>query len=606
MNEDRESERDPEENMGCGEGIPFVGLTVFQNVDTEGPIASSSSVSCETFASLYQEAGKAAAENDDVEPQRRVFQLLADICQMHFKPGDQAEPYGPLLVMNGRRSLIPSDLRGEQADVLAEVAPSLANPGLRARLADIVWLNDRSRADMARLAISSFREAVSLIFEGNAELQFGDQQAGSHQAVALLRRACQIAKLTGWKDTDTDALKALIASITDAAFRDSDARGYLNIGELNADFRIDAPASIAAQAEHLAKQDDLYPETARHLWELAARAHRQNEDKEHSNRCLAHAAECYVRMAEAANNKGMGAASWLMDAIKALRHIPGTRERRQELEAVLRQAQESVSDEMGIISTPVDLSDLVDEARRTIHGLTLAQALAQFATLANSPDPDTLRQEAEERVHEHPLSGFMPMSVHDEEGKVVTQSPGLTGDSETQDDHLRHIIAQNESFRRHTFAYGVIETARRVINAEHPIETRDILPLAEYSPFVPAGHEDLYALGFARFFNGDFISALHILVPQLENSLRYVLKQADVDPSAIQNDMTQENRSLSVMLSRDRETLESIFGGAIVFEIESLFDFRGGPALRHQLAHGLLSADKCGHLEKPLPESAAS
>jgi len=409
----------------------------------------------------------------------------------------------------------------------------------------------------------------------------------------LLRRACQIAKLTGWKDEDTPALKSLIASITKATFRDNDARGYLNIGELNADFRIDEPVTIASQAEHLSEQEGLHPETSRHLWELAARAHRQNKDEEHSNRCLARAAECYVRMAEATENKGMAAASWLMDAIKALRRIPGTKERRQELEALLRQAQESVSDEMGMISTPIDLSDLVDEARRTIQGLTLAQAFAQFATLATSPDADTLYRQAREHVQEHPLSGLIPMSVHDEEGKVVTQSPGLTGDREMQDDHLRHVIAQNESFRRHTFAYGVIETARRVISAEHPIETRDILPLAEYSPFVPAGHEDLYALGFARFFNGDFISALHILVPQLENSLRYVLKQADVDPSAIQSDMTQENRNLSVMLNRDRETLESIFGGAIVFEIESLFDFRGGPALRHQLAHGLLSAEKC-------------
>lgn len=592
MSENGEHESKPEEDTSSEEGIPYVELADFQAVDIEEPIAGSRCVSCEGLASLYQEASKSAGDKNAAS-EARVFGLLAAICQIHFKPNDQAEPYGPLLVMDGRRSLIPSDLRGEQAAVLAEIVPTVENPGLRARLTDIVWLNDRSRAAMAPLAISSFRETVSLIFEGKAELRFEDHQAGSHQAVALLRRACQIGRLTGWKETDTDALKSLVTSITDAAFRSGEAGGYLNIGELNADYRIDEPATIAAQAEHLAKLDDLHPETARHLWELAARAHRQNEDEEHSNRCLVSAAECYVRMAEAADNKGMAAASWLMDAIKALRHIPGTKERRQELEAVLRQAQESVSDEMGTISTPVDLSDLVDEARRTIHGLTLAQALAQFATLATSPDPDTLYRQAREHVQEHPLSGFIAMSVHDEEGKVVTQSPGLTGDSETQDDHLRHIIAQNESFRRHTFAYGVIETARRVINAEHPIETRDILPLAEYSPFVPAGHEDLYALGFARFFNGDFISALHILMPQLENSLRYVLKQADVDPSAIQSDMTQENRNLSVMLNRDRETLESIFGGAIVFEIENLFDFRGGPALRHQLAHGLLSAGEC-------------
>ncbi len=129
-----------------------------------------------------------------------------------------------------------------------------------------------------------------------------------------------------------------------------------------------------------------------------------------------------------------------------------------------------------------------------------------------------------------------------------------------------------------------------MILSEHPLHTRHFMPLAEMSPFVPAGHENIYALGFARFFGGDFISALHILVPQLENSLRHVLKQAAIDPSSIQNNMTQESRTISVMLERDRAALERIFGPALIFEIENLFDFHGGPAIRHQLAHGLMSA----------------
>lgn len=75
--------------------------------------------------------------------------------------------------------------------------------------------------------------------------------------------------------------------------------------------------------------------------------------------------------------------------------------------------------------------------------------------------------------------------------------------------------------------------------------------------------------------------------------MRYVLKQVGVDPSSLQSDMTQESRTISVMLKKDRAELEAIFGDAIVFEMDSLFDFRGGPALRHALAHGLLSVDEC-------------
>ena len=66
-----------------------------------------------------------------------------------------------------------------------------------------------------------------------------------------------------------------------------------------------------------------------------------------------------------------------------------------------------------------------------------------------------------------------------------------------------------------------------------------------------------------------------------------------MEPSAIQSDTTQESWTLTVMLTNERETLERILGPAIVFEIENLFDYRAGPALRHQLAHGLFSASQC-------------
>ena len=148
------------------------------------------------------------------------------------------------------------------------------------------------------------------------------------------------------------------------------------------------------------------------------------------------------------------------------------------------------------------------------------------------------------------------MSIHDDEGKVVARSPGL-GVGEADDTAMRHLIARGEGFRRQIAVSGTIEPARRTIIAEHPVEERDLLLLAEYSPFVPPGYEQIFALGFARFFCGDYISALHILVPQLENSLRYVLKQTAIDTSSMQSDMTQENRTLSVMLGKDRAALET-------------------------------------------------
>ena len=289
----------------------------------------------------------------------------------------------------------------------------------------------------------------------------------------------------------------------------------------------------------------------------------------------------------------MVAARHLMEAIEALRRIPNTGERRQQLESGLRDAQASIRDEMGTIPTPLDLTDLVKEARESVGGLNLAEALAAFAVLDSSPDPAALLEEARKQAEENLFSSHIPMSIVDDEGKVVSKSPALAEDGEDHDRAMHHSVARNEGLRRQLTTSGLIDPARRLIHEEHPLDQRDFLPLVAMSPIVPADRANLFSMAFARFFGGDFISALHILVPQLENSLRYILKQAGKDPSSIRSDMTQENRNLSVLLTKDRESLEEVFGAAIVYEIENLFDFRGGPSLRHQLAHGLVSGQAC-------------
>ena len=125
---------------------------------------------------------------------------------------------------------------------------------------------------------------------------------------------------------------------------------------------------------------------------------------------------------------------------------------------------------------------------------------------------------------------------------------------------LRLDIVRNEGLRRHIDVHGLIEPARQMIQSEHPIDQRDLRPIVEMTPFVPDDRVDLITTGFVRFFNGDFFSALHILVPQLENTLRHILKITGVDPSTIKSDMTQESRTLSVLLTRERESLEGILG----------------------------------------------
>ena len=569
----------------------------FAAVDIEGPISESNKVDCRSLARLYR---KAASGQDKAgnEIAARVFGLLSDILGIHFKPKDRSEPYGPQFVLtDGQRSMIPADLRGAHSAVIAEVAPAFRNPGLRARLADIAWLNDKKLASMARCAIDAYCEAVQLVLDGKAEFFNESRNASDHDGCNMLRRACQIARATGWKDPGASRLKALVLDVIQDAVHRQDYRGFCESGGIALQFckELDTdPARIASKAETFAVSEDIDPIFwSRPLWELAARAHNVLGNRQDGDRCLASAAESHVKIGDAAGGKGMKAANAYMNAIRALRPLPDTGKRRQEIEEKLRRAQPSVRDEMGVISTPFDLTDIIECTRQSISGLPLPLALGEFAGLAQAPEPDELRDQAQRIAEENPLSSMMPFTKVDEEGKEVARSPGMFGSQEESDIALHHLIARNEDLRRQIDVHGSIEPARQIIQSEHSLHRDHLRLIAAMTPCVPDDWVDLVTTGLARFFGGDFFSALYILVPQLEHSLRHILKQAGVDPSAIRSDMTQENRSLSVMLDKDRESLEGILGPAIVFEIENLFDFRGGPALRHRVAHGRVSSDGC-------------
>ena len=458
---------------------PIVTSEDFAAVDFEAPIRDSGSVDCRRFAFLFGSAAASEQEKAGNDVDVRVFGLLAKVAFIHLKPEDRPEPYGPLFVCGDQRTVIPSDLKGEQSQVFAEIAPNVKNPGLRARLSDVAWHNERKRAGMATLAIRSYCEAVQLVLDGQAEFRADRRSASSRPGCKFLHRAFQIAQATGWKDPEGTTLKSLIQNVLQDAFDKRDARGFLNIGKLCLGLGTPAPAPIAANVETLASADDVHPCAARELWKLAAQIHRQSGQQSDMNRCLVNAAECLVTMAAADGGKGAAAASFIMDAIKEYRDIPRTRERREELEKLLREAQTEIPDEMGAISEEVDLTPLVEEARNSVAGASLAQALKSFAILTASPNLAELRAMVEKMAEDNPLWGDMPFAMHDQDGKVVAQSPGLLADGDDRDKAVRHRIACIEMLRRQRQAQGRIEPARCVIQSEHSLDRRDFLPIAE-------------------------------------------------------------------------------------------------------------------------------
>ncbi len=561
-------------------------------LDFEAPIHDCRTTEAGNLGDLFQ----AALQPNDVPetpastPQNHVYMMLRAITQMHFKPQEVNEPFGALFIMGNQRSAIPSDFRNH-VDIIAEMANRAKNVVLRARLSDLCWLLERKRSDMALAAISAYGDIVQKTDQNELQFSFSDEQGALQpEAKYYLLRALLIDRAIGSNKSETTVAKNLVVKLRMQAAKELKLVPLHWFSELDLDFNISEADEVAEKINEVLgqEQSDSDSHIIVNLWNLAARGYRIVKMEEDKNRCLSEAAEQWVKQANASASSAMLASHFLGTAIQQLHGIPNKKERRKEIQHLLVDVQENISEEMNNFSHEMDLTEIAENVQKGIKTCGFFEKLFFFAALQNSPDPLKLQDDAEKSIRNHPLSSMFGVSHMDREGKVIHRSAGSLGDN-IDNSAIQNQIAQAESIRRSVFAFGSIEAARSSIFNHHFICDDILVLLLQHSPFIPRDLLLTFSRGFKRFFQGDHISAVYILTPLLENSLRHILKSNSHIVSTFDNATgTQEDRGISQLFDQMRYELDALLSPAIASDIERLFLSKPGPHLRHALAHGLL------------------
>jgi len=145
------------------------------------------------------------------------------------------------------------------------------------------------------------------------------------------------------------------------------------------------------------------------------------------------------------------------------------------------------------------------------------------------------------------------------------------------------------------YALAFIEPARKQIILEHltqkledkKIKETDLLPLVANNPFVPPGREKLFIKGLYSGLIGDFVTSTHILIPQIENSIRYILWQKQSVITSKLEKGIQHEYDLNKMLYLPE--ISSIFDDNTIFDLRGLLVEDVGSNLRNRMAHGLIN-----------------
>lgn len=531
--------------------------------------------------SMFIERYYEAVEQQNV-PAQRVFDVLATATGLRLRPESRHEPYGNLSELRRQRLLPEGKFSNEDADVLKLVLQATAHSQLRARVGDVLWVLHKD-ARAGRQAVADYLEDARSI----------DNPARWPPVVDVLNRAANLAKTLGKSNPQ---LKEVLDYVEACVRRQGsqDEGLYTNrMMRLLLAFGHGDPAEYAPLAAQLAQAAEVAQEWhfAREYWSVAATWHLVGGQADSARAASVSEAETYVQQTNQALSKPSlnlpyhMASGYLQQAIEALRRLPETRERVEQLRAQLLEVQQHSVGELIPITEGFDATPLVEQARQAVRGTSLAEAFVNLARLAPLPSRTALHTQALQARQKYLGLQFFANVYVNSLGRVIARQP-----QQPEDVLLADMF---ESMRLHyqVIAQAVIQPAVQQLVEEHAVSAIDIENILVHNPLVPADRVHSVARGLHAGLYGDFLVAAHLLIPQLENTVRSLLAQQGVLTSGLDKDGIQDELNLNSLLVDDKytEPLGRFLGEDLVFTLRGTLVERFGANLRNDMAHGLVS-----------------
>ena len=109
----------------------------------------------------------------------------------------------------------------------------------------------------------------------------------------------------------------------------------------------------------------------------------------------------------------------------------------------------------------------------------------------------------------------------------------------------------------------------------------------EYNGVVPKDRKEAYIKGLMSGFSGDFMTALYILIPQVENSIRELAIQCGEPVYNLNENGIEELKTMHAILELDgvKEKLDDDF----LLSLKTIFCSKFGFNMRNNIAHGIFS-----------------
>jgi len=452
------------------------------------------------------------------------------------------------------------------------------NPYLRTRYADILW-ERRRRHKHARAAI-----------EAHLAIMEADGEPGNHrEAAESARRALSLA-FTLRDGKLTEAVVQRTTTVSEGWVEaDSEAYSAVLIVERILDNKRFGEAEILRRWANLLKkglqrENDRY--FRREFLTQLVRVFQRLGRPDDAHRCRIQIAEDWESEARERESESWLVAGSLYQSAMKVYAEQGQSDRVEEMKLKARASYKRAEEtEFKTLSVEfrVDMTPWDNQIAEWLK-LEPADALRHLAGCRDLiPDWDAAERWTAELQEKGSLSQLIPHVTVDD-GRPVS------GD-------LNEAGHQLENVRRN-YRWHVAVTSVLLARTLSPFRERELLSAEslvgaiEESPVFPADKIEIIRRGFERYASGDHTSAIHVLVPHLEDCLRRLLDMLGGVTTSVRDGKMREKPLDQVLESGEIRRVFALFSDRLWRYFEHVLVAETGLNLRNDVAHGLLRTDE--------------
>ncbi|MFW6026354.1 MAG: DUF4209 domain-containing protein [Candidatus Woesearchaeota archaeon] len=521
--------------------------------------------------------------NDDKKEE--IYLLFGAITSLKLNKDIGGEPFIRNLMFINSRKIKIAEIDDSYLTLLKEIIDKINSNELKARIADLLWIKNKNYI-MAKKSIGYYLKSAEKLEDATNWIN----------CFRRINRAIDIA--TCIKSGNEDLYNDVINFVEELIKRNKNGNSYnlilkcLKLLQKYQEGDYNQYALLSHEYYDIFIEENNW-KMARNFSEVESEWYSLLGNEKKKNQSLVNAAETYVEESKfraEQNNNYLVASSLLQSAIEKYRRLGGFNQRIEQIHKFLLEYEKEALTQMIETKKEFDISEQVKHIRSQFSDLELKEALYKLSSIISSPKIKHLKEFIGELQKETPLTFLLSSAILNEKGKVIAKKPSLiSNDVKKAEAAMNAEMYGQAKIEQQAMVTGVILPATQQIRVENHIRIDTFFDLVKDNPFIPEGREKIFAKGLMYGIMGSYLNAVSLLVPQIENSLRYVLFQADKITSGLSDNGIQEEYNLNKLLYNYEDELNDIFGEDLIFDLRGLLVERYGSNLRNNLAHGLMN-----------------